>query len=130
MARPPAIEDPAHPPRGRIAHLAAALAYSGGSHTLDDIADGMAAHLYQYWPGPDSVIVTEIVVSPRMKTLNFFLAGGSMRELQAMTPDIEQWGRERGCTLATLTGRKGWTNTWLTREGGYRPTHIVFEKEL
>lgn len=119
-----------HHPTGRIAHLAAALAYSGGSHTLDDIADGMAAHLYQYWPGPDSVIVTEIVVSPRLKTLNFFLAGGAMHELQAMTPDIEHWGRAHGCTLATLTGRPGWARTWLVKDAGYRPTHTVFEKAL
>jgi hypothetical protein len=110
--------------------LAAALAYSGGSHTLDDIADGMARHLYQYWPGPDSVIVTEIIVTPRQKTLGFFLAGGNMAELKAMTPSIEQWGREHGCTLAVLTGRPGWARTWLTKEGGFRPTHTVFEKAL
>jgi hypothetical protein len=114
----------------RIEHLAAALAYSGGSHTLDDIATGIYNHSLQYWPGPDSVIVTEIVVTPQQKTLNFFLAGGSMAELRAMTPDIEQWAREHGCTLATLIGRKGWERTWLTQSGGYKATHTVFEKAL
>lgn len=90
----------------------------------------MADGRFQFWPGPNSVIITEIVASPRITALNFFLAGGNMAELKAMTPSIEQWARDRGCTSAYLTGRKGWEKTWLTRDGGYTPRLVVFEKAL
>lgn len=84
----------------------------------------------QFWPGRSSVIITEIIEYPRYKVLNFFLAGGgSLAELQAMTPLIEEWGRLNGCKKATLVGRKGWERTFISRDG-WRKTLSVFEKPL
>ncbi len=54
-------------------HVAAALEYSGGSHSVEDIAEGIGKGHFQLWPGLDSVIVTEIIVYPQLKDLHYTL---------------------------------------------------------
>lgn len=111
-------------------YIERALEYSGGTHTFDDIRDAVAADKLRYWPGVDSVIITEILTTPRKKILNVFLAGGNLAELEAMTAGLQTWARDtQGCTLAQLTGRRGWARTYLTRTG-WAETSVVFEKEL
>lgn len=106
-----------------------ALAYAGGTHTFEDIRDAVTAGTLQFWPGVTSAIVTEVIDTPRKRSLHFFLAGGNLAELEAMTPGILDWGREQGCTVAGLTGRRGWERTFLARTG-WVPTLVLFEKPL
>lgn len=110
-------------------YIEAALHYSGGTHTFDDVCDAVAAGTMQLWPGVASAIVTEILTTPRKRCLNVFLAGGNLAELEVMTPGVLAWGRERGCTSAVFTGRKGWERTFLTRDG-WAQQLAVFEKDL
>lgn len=109
--------------------IEAALQYSGGTHTFEDIQAGVEKGSLQFWSGPASAVITEIVTFPRTKALNFFLAGGSLAELRAMYPVLLQWGKDQGCTTAVFTGRPGWERTFLKDEG-WKPTLTVFEKEL
>lgn len=97
--------------------IEAALSYSGGTHNFNDVCEQITAGRLQFWPGPRSVVVTEIIEYPRQRTLHFFLAGGHMAELEAMLPTILEWGRAQGCTSASLTGRKGWVRSFLKDEG-------------
>lgn len=107
-----------------------ALGYAGGTHTFEDIRAAVEAGSLQYWPGVRSAIITEIIEYPRSRALNFFLAGGDLAELEAMYPTIEQWGREQGCSIAVMSGRKGWERSFLTRTEGWEPTLVVLEKQL
>jgi hypothetical protein len=110
-------------------HVVAALEYSGGTHGIEDIAEGLETGRFQLWPAENSVIVTEIIVYPRLKNLHFFLAGGDLDEIQLMRPLIEQWGKNMGCTRVSLAGRKGWAKTFLKDEG-YTPKWFVLSKDL
>jgi hypothetical protein len=110
-------------------HVVAALEYSGGSHAVEDIADGIRRGRFQLWPGADSVIVTEIIVYPQLKDLHFFLAGGDLDELRLMQPLIESWGKDMGCSRVSLAGRRGWERTFL-RDRGYEPKWFVMCKDL
>lgn len=103
-----------------------ALVYAGGTHTFEDVQAQVAAGTLQFWPGVSSAIVTEIVEFPRQRRLHFFLAGGTLHELEAMLPLILAWGRERGCTTTTLVGRPGWERTFLKRLGWVQ-TLVVLE---
>ena len=115
---------------GRLRHhVAAALEYSGGSHSVEDIADGIEKGHFQFWPAERSVIVTEIIVYPRLKDLHFFLAGGDLDELRLMQPIIESWGKSEGCSRVSLAGRKGWERSFL-RDRGYEPKWFVLSKDL
>lgn len=109
--------------------IEAALAYGGGSYTFDDVKQEVAENKLQFWPGPNSVIVTTIVEYPREKVLSFFLAGGDLTELEAMVPQILEWGKMQGCTRASMIGRRGWEKTFLTKTG-WNKTLVVFEKSL
>lgn len=110
--------------------IEAALKYADDSHAFQDIVDGVAAGELQFWPGPRSVIITEILTYPKYRALNFFLAGGDLLELEAMYTPIIDWAQERGCDRAILTGRKGWERSFLTAKQGWRPTLTVYEKKF
>lgn len=110
--------------------IEAALAYAGGSHTFDDIAAGVRQGKMQFWPGVASAIVTEIVEYPRHRELFFFLAGGNLEELEAMTPGILEWGKTQGCAHAAFIGRRGWAKTFLSRTGWSDQKLAVFTKAL
>jgi hypothetical protein len=110
-------------------HVAAALEYSGGTHKLEDIAEGIRRGQFQLWPGKNSVVVTEIIVYPQLKDLHYFLAGGDLDELRLMRPIIESWGKEIGCSRVSLAGRKGWERTFLKGEG-YEPKWFILCKDL
>lgn len=109
--------------------LSRALAFAG-THDADDIALGVAEGRFQEWGDGDSCIITEILDTPRRRTLRFFLAEGSMPEIRAMIPAILDWGRSVGCTHASLVGREGWRRVpWLLADG-WQFEHIVMGKEL
>jgi len=110
--------------------IEAALAYEGHAQTFEDVADGVAKGEAQAWFGPQSVVVTQIDEQPRRRILHFFLAGGDMHELEAMTPGILRWGEEQGCTVARLIGRKGWTRSFLAHAGWQDTGLIVMERAI
>jgi hypothetical protein len=110
--------------------IAAALEYAGGTHGIEHIREAVLRGDLQLWPGNSSAIVTEIEQYPLKRCVNFFLAGGDIHELEAMTPRIENWAKEQwGCSSAKLTGRHGWQRTFL-RECGYEPKWTVLGKDL
>lgn len=110
-------------------YIKAALEHSHGSHTFEDVVDAVAAGQLQFWPGKESVILTELIAYPQYKQLHFFVAGGNLAELMAMVPLVEEWGKSQGCTRASLVGRKGWERTFLSRTG-WGQALIVMEKQL
>ncbi len=85
-----------------------ALEYCHGTHEFEDIVLGIADSRMPLWAAPRGCIVTEIVVYPRKKVLNLFLAGGELDQLIDMNTDISNWAISHGCTGGTLTGRLGW----------------------
>jgi hypothetical protein len=110
-------------------HVEAALEYSGGTHEFDDIVEMVGKNQLQVWPASQSIVLTEIIVYPRLKNLHYFLAGGDLDELSRMRPMIESWGKSLGCTRVSLAGRRGWANTFLKDEG-YSPQWTVLAKKL
>jgi hypothetical protein len=110
-------------------HVEAALEYSGGTHGFDNIVEMVGKNQLQVWPASQSIVLTEIIVYPRLKNLHYFLAGGDLDELSRMRPMIESWGKSIGCTRVSLAGRRGWAKTFLKDEG-YSPQWTVLAKEL
>lgn len=111
-------------------HIEAALSGWNG-YDFDDICRGVEDESLQFWPGPHSVIITQIVVFPQFKQLYIFLAGGDLVELQAMGPKIEEWAKKKeGCTRAAFIGRPGWQRTYLAREGWHIEPYVFMEKQL
>ena len=110
--------------------IESALAYAGGTHRFEDVVATVEAENAQFWPAPTSCIVTQIDTQPHQKILVFWLAAGNSAELKAMEPLIVAWGREEGCTVARMTGRKGWVRSFLTDAGWHDTGYILMHKEL
>lgn len=110
-------------------HVEAALEYSGGTHQFEDVLEMVEKNQLQVWPATQSIVLTEIIVYPRLKNLHYFLAGGDLDELSRMRPMIESWGKSLGCTRVSLAGRRGWAKTFLKDEG-YSPQWTVLAKKL
>ena len=110
-------------------HVEAALEYSGGTHQFEDVLEMVEKNQLQVWPATQSIVLTEIIVYPRLKNLHYFLAGGDLDELSRMRPMIESWGKSLGCTRVSLAGRRGWAKTFLKDEG-YSPQWTVLAKQL
>ena len=106
------------------------LPFTGGTHTLDDVIQGAEEGRFIIWPGHHAIIVTEIVETPGHCILVFFLAAGSMLEMRRLYPIILEWGKTQGCTRARFAGRKGWERSFLTRDEGFTPVAVVYEKEI
>lgn len=110
-------------------HIENALEYAGGTHLVTDVYLGVAAGDYQFWPGEDSVIVTQLVDNPQKRSCHYFLAGGNLAELEELAGTVEKWAQEQGCTSVTLTGRPGWQKTFL-RDQGYETQGVAMSKEF
>lgn len=110
--------------------LAGALAYAGGSHTVDDVLALVAAGQMQKWEGLTSIVVTQINQYPRCKELYFFLAAGDMDEVKELYSVILAWGRSQGCDRAGFIGRPGWARSFVTKDEGWTTTMSLYTKEL
>lgn len=109
-------------------HIERALVYSGGTHIFEDIRDAVATGRMQLWENAQSMAITEIIVYPRKKVLNIFLASGTMQGVQDMLASAEYWGRMQGCDSVTFAGRRGWRK--VMNKQGFKDTLTVMEKEL
>lgn len=110
--------------------IESALVYAGGTYTYDDVVREVEAGQAQFWPGPASCIVTQLDEQPGRTILQFFLAAGNAAELQVMEREVAQWGREQGCTLARMAGRKGWLRSWVMEQGWQDTNLVILEKQL
>jgi hypothetical protein len=88
--------------------LLPAIERTNGTHIERDIVDGLMRGQFILWPGENSAIVTEFLNYPRLKCLNWFLAGGKLEELLTMEKEICAWAKTQGCSRVSLGGRKGW----------------------
>lgn len=98
--------------------LQAALDHSGGTHTLEDVYDGVKAGALFFWPGKRSAAVTEIIEYPQRRVFHTFLAGGDLDEIRDMEADATEFAMHLGCDAMSIAGRRGWVKALKDR--GYQ----------
>lgn len=89
---------------------------------LDTLIEGRT----QLWIGKRSALVTEIVVYPRLKACNVWLAGGDLQEVVEIQRSVAEGAKARGCTRLELKGRPGWLRT----ERGIRSAGSYLVRDL
>ena len=109
-------------------YIEAALEYTGGTHDIIDIYEGLYKGTMQLWPAEKSCLVTEIINYPKMKVLNIFLGGGDLTEILSMHEDVIRWAKDQNCTALNMTGRFGWTKPLAKH--GWKPMHSSYVKEI
>lgn len=102
-------------------HLEPAL---DGCYTLEEVWHEINNNKAQFWPLPNSAVVTQVLEYPRRRVLRIWLAGGDMDELRfALSGHAVDYARERGCSVIEVDGRKGWVKVL----DGFTETRRVLE---
>ena len=112
----------------RKARFEQALRRAGPTHTVADIVKLIQERRAQLWERDDGVIVTEILEYPLVKTINYWLAAGSLPACLALQADIDEFARAEGCEIATISGRRGWGRA--AAADGWRLRDYQFWKPL
>jgi hypothetical protein len=108
-----------------------ALDESGNTFSIEDVLAAVESGQFQLWREENSLVVTEILSYPQARVLTFLLAAGDLPTISRMIPVLEHWGSEvEGCRLAATTGRLGWSRSFLTKEQGWKATHVVLTKDI
>jgi hypothetical protein len=109
--------------------IEAALEHAGGGHELADVLEGVRSGEFHFWAGEWSAVITEFIVQPHLKTLNFWLLGGCLQELMTMRPQIEAWAEAHGCKRCQGGGvHAAWGR--VLAKAGYLPRWTIYVKEL
>ena len=111
-----------------IDRLVEALARAGGTHTIHDVLDQCQEGKARMWHREGAVIVTEVYEYPQTKVIHFWLAGGELKSVIALSREVLDWARANGCKRATLAGRKGWTKALASE--AWHPELVLMGKEL
>lgn len=115
----------------KIRRFEKALAQAGNTHTVADVLQRVRERRAVCWPRGDSVVVTEVLVFPRLKAVNYWLVSGHLHECAELQPAIDEWARSEGCSVATATGRMGWLRLSQTPFGAdWKPAGVKFVKPL
>lgn len=114
----------------RCAHwIKEAIAYAHGEFDLEHIYSELYAGNMQLWPCEDAVIITQIIKYPKRSVLHVLLAGGDMEELEYMHNPIVAWARAHGCSAVSISGRPGWTKSFL-KNYGFKQIQVQMIKEI
>lgn len=108
--------------------LEKALKLGGDTHTVRDVVEMILDNRAQIWIVGNALIVTEVLQFPRKRVLRFWLATGNGEDCIAVSRRVLEWGKEQGCDLAMITGRRGWVRA--LRDEGWTETMTVLTQEL
>lgn len=105
-----------------------ASALVGSGWTAAQVIEGIARGHFHLFLHDEGCMVAEFIISPRHKVLHVWAAGGTLRAMAELGPQIEAFGRDHGCDYTAASGRKGWVR--YARQFGYRRAEPAIEKEL
>lgn len=112
----------------RRKYIEDALEYAKGTHTIDDIWNGIVDGTFQFWPGEKSAIITEVQIYPQKKAMHIFLAGGDLNELLEMEKSVRAFAETIGCNSMSISGRRGWLR--IFERDGWEEICTTIAKEL
>lgn len=97
-----------------------------GTHTADDIFEGIVRGKFQLWMGNRSAGVTELVYYPQCRAIRIFLSGGDFEEMKYMGTVVEKAAIEAGIDRIEIGGRRG----FLRALDGYKELCTYMVKDL
>lgn len=114
---------------GHLAGLEEALEHGGNTHGIEHVLGAIRRGSAQLWIQGDNCLVTQVLPEPRALVLHFWLACGTLDGTIDLSNKVMEWGREQGCSVATLAGRSGWARA-LKAEGWNHQLVLMGKKLL
>ena len=115
-------------PEQKMVKIAKALKRGGGTHTLQDVLDGLLAGKYQLFENDDGVCITEIMEAPQGRYLHCWIVAGRLPGVMQLSDAVERHALTNSCRYMTTSGRFGWKT--VLPHFGWKPSQIVFTKEV
>lgn len=96
--------------------------------SIDDLAVMLNSGDALLWVGERSALVTTLHRDIQV-FLHVWLGCGDMSDLLSLEPGVSAWARARGCSYATINGRKGWSKVFkrlgfVDVDGELRKTYV------
>jgi hypothetical protein len=99
-----------------------------GTHSVADVAEMiLSGELRAFW-SDNAMLAVSIQRCPKATVLDYWLAVGDLGEIKELLPQIEEWGREQGCTVAHMGGRHGWKP--VLKRLGWDTRYVSMRKDL
>lgn len=108
-----------------LEHIAEALKYCGGTHTVGDVVDGILDGRYFLLENEKATIVWELEHYPRLTRINGFLAAGELESVRELCEKLCSLASENNMQ-AVIYGRKGWERVWAKQ--GFTHAHTVLTR--
>lgn len=108
--------------------LEQALARSGEPYTIADLENDLTNGDAMLWLGERSALVTAEYIIDGVRCHHVWLSCGALGELVTLEPGIAAYARARGCSYASINGRKGWERVFARR--GFTPSDGELRKAL
>jgi len=108
--------------------IRAAIDRGTATHGFEDIAKAVLACDMQLWADDTGCAVTEVMVYPKRKVMNIFLAGGELEAVGRIVERIERFAPHIGVQSLTYIGRPGWAK--FGDERGWAGKLVFMEKDL
>ena len=115
-------------PEEKMAKIARALKHGGGTHSLQDVLDGLLEGKYQLFENDDGVCVTEIMEAPQARYLHCWIVAGRLPGVMQLQDAVERHALTNSCRFLSTAARAGWKT--VLPEFGWKASKIVFTKEL
>lgn len=106
-----------------------ALHFGGGFYAPEDIAVCVDEGRMQAFSHENSLVVTEVLTSPRRKIVNVTLAAGELCDFKPLEVQVMAFAAKEGCDAIRMGGRKGWAAV-LPRLGYTDLGLVNFERKL
>lgn len=110
--------------------IEAALVHALGTHTIEDVEDGIANGQFHFFCSANAAVVCELLYYPRMIALNYWLIGGDLQELiKVIEPNVSRWAQEQhGAQRVIGIGRKGFERAFAP--SGFNPGWTAIYRDL
>lgn len=94
--------------------LQKALERAGEGFTLFHLEEQLKLGNALLWTGNEACLVTSLHtdVETQNRLLHVWLGCGDINELISLEPGISAWARARGCSYASIDGRRGWSRVF------------------
>lgn len=116
-------------------YIHAGLQHGLGEYTEEDLVRMLQKKDLQLWVAGDmddldilGAAITQIQEGKNMKFLDIFLVAGEGINWPEHIKELEEWGKEKGCSYIKLCGRRGWKKVLAPK--GYTEQYVVLSKPL
>lgn len=99
------------------------------SYSVDDILQEVEQHRAEMVVLDNSLTVSNVIDKPQARQFHIWIAAGDLDELEGeIYPFLEQRAKELGCSVMTISGRRGWVR--VLRKHGFEEAATVGVKRL